>query len=92
MKRAVLSAIAAGCLGILLGAATPKTVKSWHSRDIPTGAVVVALYDWHGETVPMLAVQTDYAGLYEYSETGRAVRPLDNPICWTYVPGGDDGL
>lgn len=91
------TAVLAIALGLLLGilfippASQEPPIQairgSWLQGELPFGMPVIGVWKHAGEIVTIPCIRTDFAGLYEYSMVGRAVRPLPDPDFWSPLPG-----
>lgn len=84
-------------IGLLLGTVfsppAPEALASqairgsWLQGELPLGMPVIGIWKHAGEIVTIPCIRTDFAGLYEYTMVGRAVRPLPDPDFWSPLPG-----
>ncbi len=86
VERYALIALLALVLGLVLVLAAPRQREpDWQTGDLPTGKVVVGLYNFGGELVPMLVCKTDYAGIWTYSQGGLSEEVI-TPDVWAHIP------
>ncbi len=58
----------------------------WRSGSLPTGIPVIGLWNVNGEIISGPCIQTDFAGIYDYSPVANPVRQLDAPDYWIDFP------
>jgi hypothetical protein len=85
-ERYALIAVVALVLGFVLGLAAPRQSEpDWQTGDLPAGKVIVGLYNFGGELVPMLVCKTNYAGIWTYSQGGLS-EEIITPDVWAHIP------
>ena len=71
----------------------PKSIEServvtgvWREGALPVGYPVIGLWSVDGEIICEPCIQTDFAGIYEYSPVANPSRPLTPPDYWIDMP------
>jgi hypothetical protein len=92
---AFICLLAFGALVIIACAFAPKNAKPeqtetvtgiWHEGKLPVGYPVIGLWSVDGEIICEPCIQTDFAGIYEYSPVANPSRQLTPPDYWIDMP------